>query len=49
MDRRTATIVVARFGVYLAIWQAYLLFMVTAMVGCLIWSPPDAEFNLKVL
>jgi Zn-dependent protease len=47
-DRRTATIVVARFGVYLGL-ASYLLFLVTAMIGCPIWSPPDAGGNLKAL
>jgi Zn-dependent protease len=47
-DRRTATIVVGTFGVYLGI-ASYLLFLATAMIGCPIWSPPDTGGNLRAL
>ena len=37
-DRRTATLVVAKLGVMLA-FASYILLLVTAVVGCPIWSP----------
>lgn len=45
-DRCRATIVVARLGVLLA-FASYILFLVTAVVGCPIWSPPGAQVNLE--
>lgn len=45
---RTATIVLARSGIYLGL-AAHVLFLVTAMIGCPIWSPPDAGLNLNAL
>ena len=47
-DRRTATLVVARLGVLLA-FASYILLLVTAVVGCPIWSPPGAQVNLEAL
>jgi stage IV sporulation protein FB len=47
-DRRTATLVVAKLGVMLA-FASYILLLVTAVVGCPIWSPPGARANLEAL
>jgi stage IV sporulation protein FB len=47
-DRRTATLVVAKLGVMLA-FASYILLLVTAVVGCPIWSPPGAQVNLEAL
>lgn len=47
-DRRTATIVVGRFGMYLGL-ASYVLFLVTAIAGCPIWSPPDPGLNLAAV
>ena len=47
-DRRTATVVVAKLGVLLA-FASYILLLVTAVVGCPIWSPPGAQVNLEAL
>ena len=47
-DRRTATLVVAKLGVLLA-FASYILLLVTAVVGCPIWSPPGAQVNLEAL
>jgi Zn-dependent protease len=47
-DRRIATIVVARLGVLLA-FVSYILFLVTAIIGWPIWSPPGAQVNLNAL
>jgi Zn-dependent protease len=47
-DRRTATLVVAKLGVMLA-FASYILLLVTAVVGCPIWSPPGAQINLEAL
>lgn len=47
-DRRTATLVVAKLGVLLA-FVSYILLLVTAVVGCPIWSPPGAQVNLEAL
>ena len=46
-DRRTATLVVAKLGVMLA-FASYILLLVTAVVGCPIWSP-CARANLEAL
>jgi len=47
-DGRTATVVVARLGLMLA-FASYLLLLVTAIVGCPVWSPPGAAINLNAL
>ena len=47
-DRRSASVVVAKLGVLLA-FASYILLLVTAVVGCPIWSPPGAQVNLEAL